>query len=76
MQMTYDEAKEMIMEMYPGRLYVGKKEVCTLLGLSLPTLDRQLKSDTGLSQVAKKERRRVLFPIPDLARILADEKAG
>ena len=71
--MTYDEAKEMIMEMYPGRLYVGKKEVCTLLGLSLPTLDRQLKSDTGLSQVAKKERRRVLFPIPDLARILADE---
>ena len=71
--MTYDEAKEMIMEMYPGRLYVGKKEVCTLLGLSLPTLDRQLKADTGLSQVAKKERRRVLFPIPDLARILADE---
>jgi hypothetical protein len=74
--MTYQEAKEMIMEMYPGRLYVGKKEVCTLLGLSLPTLDRQLKADTGLSQVAKKERRRVLFPIPDLARILADEKVS
>ena len=71
--MTYQEAKEMIMEMYPGRLYVGKKEVCTLLGLSLPTLDRQLKADTGLSQVAKKERRRVFFSIPDLARILADE---
>jgi hypothetical protein len=72
--MTYDEAKEMIMEMYPGRLYVGKKEVCTLLGLSLPTLDRQLKANTGLSQVAKKERRRVLFAVPDLARILADDE--
>jgi hypothetical protein len=74
--MTYTEAKEMIMEMYPGRLYVGKKEVCTLLGLSIPTLDRQLKRDCDLAKVAKKERRRVLFPIPDLARILADEKAG
>jgi len=74
--MTYQEAKEMIMEMYPGRLYVGKKEVCTLLGLSIPTLDRQLKRGSDLARVAKKERRRVLFPIPDLARILADEKAS
>lgn len=71
--MTYNEAKEMIMEMYPGRLYVGKKEVCTLLGLSIPTLDRQLKKDSSLAKVAKKESRRVLFPVPDLARVLADE---
>ena len=71
--MTYQEAKEMIMGMYPGRLYVGKKEVCTLLGLSITTLDRQLKKDSDLAKVAKKERRRVLFPVPDLARVLADE---
>lgn len=74
--MTYKEAKEMIMDMYPGRLYIGKKEVCTLLGLSIPTLDRQLKKNCDLAQVAKKDRRRVVFPIPDLARILADEKVG
>ena len=72
--MTYQEAKEMIMEMYPGRLYIGKKEVCALLGLSLTTLDKQLRmSDSDLAQVAKKERRRVIFPIPDLARILSNE---
>jgi len=71
--MTYQETKEMIMAMYPGRLYVGKKEVCTLLGLSLPTLDRQLKGDSDLAKVAIRDRRRVLFPVPDLARVLADE---
>jgi hypothetical protein len=74
--MTYQEAKEMIMEMYPGRLYIGKKEVCQLLATSMPTLDRRLSNGDGLAQIAKKERRRVLFPIPDLARILADEKAS
>ena len=51
--MTYQEAKEMIMDMYPGRLYVGKKEVCTLLGLSTNTLDRRLKRDCDLAKVAK-----------------------
>jgi len=70
---TYQEAKEMIMEMYPGRLFIGKKEVCTLLGLSIPTLDRQLQKGDGIAKAAKKERRRVLFNVPDLARILADE---
>ena len=53
--MTYQEAKEMIMEMYPGRLYIGKKEVCALLGLSLTTLGKQLRMrDSDLAQVVKK----------------------
>ena len=71
--MTYSEAKKMLMEMYPGRLYIGRKEVSTLLDLSMPTLDRRLKKDDELARIAKKERRRVLFPIPELARFLADE---
>jgi len=71
--MTTDEAKKMLMEMYPGRLYIGRKEVSALLDLSTATLDRRLKKDNELARIAKRERRRVLFPIPELARILADE---
>ena len=71
--MTTDEAKKMLMEMYPGRLYIGRKEVSALLDLSTATLDRRLKKDNDLARIAKRERRRVLFPIPELARILADE---
>jgi len=74
--MTYDEAKEMIMEMYPGRLYIGKKELCQLLSTSMPTLDRRLAKGDELGRIAKKERRRVFFSVPDLARILADDKAN
>ena len=72
--MTTDEAKKMLMEMYPGRLYIGRKEVSALLDLSTATLDRRLKKDNDLARIAKRERRRVLFPIPELARILADER--
>ncbi len=61
--------------MYPGRLYVSKKELCNLLATSMPTLDRRLAADTPLAKIARKEKRRVFFPIPDLARLLADEKS-
>ncbi len=71
--MTYNEAKTMITEMFPGRLYIGKKELCTLMSTSIPTLDRRLAADTPIAKIAKKERRRVLFAIPDLAKILADD---
>ena len=71
--MTYNEAKTMITEMFPGQLYIGKKELCILIDTSIPTLDRRLATDTPLAKIAKKERRRVLFAIPDLAKILADD---
>ena len=71
--MTYNEAKTMITEMFPGQLYIGKKEPCTLMATSIPTLDRRLATDTPLAKIAKKERRRVLFAIPDIAKILADD---
>jgi len=73
--MTYNEVKKMITEMYPGRLYVSKKELCSLLATSMPTLDRRLAADTPLAKIARKEKRRVFFPIPDLAKLLADEKS-
>jgi len=44
--MTYNEAKTMITEMFPGQLYIGKKELCTLMATSIPTLDRRLATDT------------------------------
>lgn len=72
--MTYNEAKQYIMDMYPGRMYIGKKEVCQLLSTSIPTLDRRLSEDSSLAKIARKEQRRVLFPIPDLARLLANEE--
>ena len=72
--MTYQETKQYIMEMYPGRMYIGKKEVCQLLSTSLPTLDRRLATGDNLAQIVKKQRRKVLFPIPDLARVLSNEE--
>ena len=72
--MTYQETKQYIMEMYPGRMYIGKKEVCQLLSTSLPTLDRRLAAGDNLAQIVKKQRRKVLFPIPDLARVLSSEE--
>jgi len=72
--MTHNEAKQYIMEMYPGKMYIGKKELCTLLDTSIPTLNRRLSEDSSLAKMARKEQRRVLFPIPDLARLLANEE--
>lgn len=43
------------------------------MATSIPTLDRRLATDTPLAKIAKKERRRVLFAIPDIAKILADD---
>lgn len=72
--MTFQETKQYLMEMYPGRMYIGKKEVCQLLSTSLPTLDRRLAAGDNLAQIVKKQKRKVFFPILDLARLLANEE--
>jgi len=72
--MTHNEAKQYIMDMYPGRMYIGKQEVCQLLSTSIPTLNSRLSEDSILAKIARKEPRRVLFPLPDLARLLANEE--
>jgi len=71
--MTQDDIKRHIIQMYPERLFITKNEVCKLLNVSLPTLNRRMKEDPNFSKIVRKDKKRVYFSIPDLARILADE---
>jgi len=74
--MTQEDIKRYITQMYPERLFITKNEVCKLLNISLPTLDRRMKKDPNFSKIVRKDKKRVYFSIPELARILADEEVS